>query len=175
MTADRSETTRTLVARHPRQYLKYAVVSLAGATLYWAFFVAPTHSVAPIIGWLGVGVCGLACITFVVLLVTPPTLDLDDDGFVMKNRFHTWRYAWEDIGPFVVAPWNVGGHWRDAVYVDFAGPGHSGALRGIRRFNRRLTGHDFAIVETYGCEIHEFAALMNASRDRVQTTPSSGS
>ena len=142
---------------------------LAGAVVFWAVFVAPRGSVAPILGWIGAGICALTSVTFFVLVVSPPTLDLDDAGFGIGNPLHRWRFRWTDVGPFVTGPSNVGAAPRTVVYFDIDAAVRSRPGGRVRRLNRRLTGHDFAIPHTYGQDVYELAALLNASRDHALT------
>ena len=141
----------------------------AGAVVFWAVFVAPRGSVAPILGWIGAGICALTSVTFFVLVVSPPTLDLDDAGFGIGNPLHRWRFRWTDVGPFVTGPSNVGAAPRTVVYFDIDASVRSRPGGRVRRLNRRLTGHDFAIPHTYGQDVYELAALLNASRDHALT------
>jgi hypothetical protein len=53
------------------------------------------------------------------------------------------------------------------VFFDFDNAFQPRPGRRVRRFNRRLTGHDFAILDTYGQDIDHLAALLNALRDRA--------
>jgi hypothetical protein len=62
-----------------------------------------------------------------------PTIDLDDDGFAMTYRNHVRRFAWKDVGPFVVGHYRIGKEQGDAVYFDFDTPDHSGPNRVMRR------------------------------------------
>jgi hypothetical protein len=169
MAKDRSVVTRKLFAEPRRRYPGPMLAGLAGAVVFWAVFVAPRGSVAPILGWVGAGICAITSVTFFVLVVSPPTLDLDDAGFGIGNPLHRWRFRWTDVGPFVTGPSNVGAAPRTVVYFDIDAAVRSRPGGRVRRLNRRLTGHDFAIPHTYGQDVYELAALLNASRDHALT------
>ena len=107
-------------------------------------------------GFLPAGFFGLGIVVGVVLLLPGSSfLELDADGFLIRNLFRDSRLSWADVDGFEARRLNT----RKFVTVNFARD-YTASPRG-RALARTLAGAEGALPDTYGMSAEGLAKLMN--------------
>lgn len=119
-------------------------------------------SVGAFKAWLGIAIFGAGALaTAVMLLPGAGSLTLGRDGFERITLFMKFRTPWQHVSNFVVGEVATrrGRSTRFVCYDDGNCTGDN--------VNRRLTGHNSALPDTYGPSHEDLALLMNQWRARV--------
>jgi hypothetical protein len=111
--------------------------------------------------WLGIAFFGAgALVAAVMVLPGAGSLTLGADGFERITLFMKFRTPWRQVSDFVVAEVATRGRRMQFVSYDDANcTGHS--------MNRRLTGRNSALPDSYGLSHQDLALLMNRWRARA--------
>lgn len=123
--------------------------------------------------WPGVVLSLCAAPMFILVAVRGVSLQLTGEGFVMRDAWQSRRFSWADAVGFTAFTFlnSLNSSNRIVVFDDTT----SGTTR-IARLNRKLTGRNTALPETFGLDPDDFAALLTAWRDRaVRARVESGS
>jgi hypothetical protein len=112
--------------------------------------------------WLGIVVFGMcALVAAVMLLPGAGGLTLGADGFARITLFMTFRKPWRQVGSFTVVQYSL----RRGRTIRFVGYDDD-ALAPDNR-NRRMTGRNAALPDTYGLAHEDLASLMSQWRARA--------
>jgi hypothetical protein len=120
-----------------------------------SIFIAGSNPIAALMGLLFFGACLLVGI--VVLLPGSASLQLDKSGFVCTRFFRTTAYRWNEVSDFDV--------WRfrttKIVMFEVAKP----HLTTLEKINRRLTGRNKGLPDTFGLTAEDLVELMTGWRN----------
>jgi hypothetical protein len=117
-------------------------------------------------GWLVAGFFGLCALISVGVLLRPVCLVLSPDGFTVKGVGKARALRWADIEEFFPAA--VGATTQVAWTFRASHADHAA----IRRLNRMIGLPEAALGDTFGMTAEELADVMNAWRQRYETSTS---
>ena len=111
-------------------------------------------------GWFCVGFFGLCSAVFIIQLIRPGHLTLNQDGFEQVMLGRTLTVAWKDVSDFGVIKIKYN------KFVSFSRHQDEGkALAGV---SKALTGgHSGMLGDSFGMKAEELAVLMNQFRHRA--------
>jgi hypothetical protein len=99
---------------------------------------------------------GLGLVVSLILLLPGSSfLELDANGFVIRNVFRDSRLSWADIDGFETRRLGM----RKFVTLNFA-RGYSASSR-VRALAKGMSGAEGALPDTYGMSAEDLANLMN--------------
>jgi hypothetical protein len=115
------------------------------------------------VAWSGIAFFGSGSLLSAVILLLPRSseLTLDREGFTMGVLFRRKRFSWRQASDFsLYARADSAGH-KMVVYDDTAFTGT------LAELNRKLSGRNSGLADTYGLSAEDLAELLNAWRDRA--------
>lgn len=136
---------------------------LCGALAFtagYAFLPDPNHDLPRWGGWF----FGLGSVVFVILLVRPRKLTLDEDGFSIAGGLarKASKTNWADVAGFFPVSIRIGASMVGFDYTADAGSRPRGALGA-----KRISGADGAISGAWPCSTSHLADQLNDYQERA--------
>ena len=143
---------------------KWAIMGVVGVMFVaqGTRMVMDDNAALKVVGWITIVLFGLGLVIALIQLLVPDRLILSSTTLTVTRLRRPTSYVLADCSNF--RSWTVS-PWAGPKVVVF---NYSGHARRMPRLDRRLSGADFSLPDTYGQKPEDLAELLNAAAARAQ-------